>query len=240
MQILHGLAEHAGRYERFAAAANKQGYTVVAHDHRGHGPKCAPHRLGHFADRQGWSKVIADVDVVRTYIRSRFEAVPLVLFGHSMGSYVAQSYVMRHADVVDGLILSGSTWPQRGPVSLARGLAWFLSTLRGPTSRGSLMTKLSFGAFNKRFEPVRTRFDWLSRDENEVDRYIDDPLCGATSSNQLWHDLLGGILEIGQAESLARLTKTLPLLSTLMQGVLAGRQPVRARRTARLCAQIRL
>jgi len=212
VQMLHGLAEHAGRYARFAAAANERNYTVVAHDHRGHGPACAPHRLGHFANRDGWAKVIGDVDTVRTYVRRRYRKLPLILLGHSMGSYIAQSYVMQHEHAVDGLILSGTTLPQRLPVRFGHALAWALSTLRGPTSSGALMNRLSFGSFNERFEPTRTNFDWLSRDALEVDRYVDDPLCGVNASNKLWQDLLGGLLTISRSRDFARVSDALPLL----------------------------
>jgi len=214
VQILHGLAEHSARYDRFAQAATAEGIAVVAHDHRGHGPDYAPDSLGHFADRNGWFRVIADVETVRTTIRSGYRRLPLVLFGHSMGSYIAQCFCMRFPHPADALILSGSTWPNRSEVRVARAIAWLLARLRGPRSAGKLMNRLSFGKFNDRFRPNRTEFDWLSRDPKEVDAYIDDPLCGAISSNRLWVDLLGGLLEISDPKSIARIPADLPVLIT--------------------------
>lgn len=214
IQILHGLAEHSGRYDRFARAANERGYAVVAHDHRGHGPQFAPDALGHFADRDGWTKVLSDVDAVSRSIREEIADKPLILLGHSMGSYIAQSYVMRYPARIKRLILSGSTWPNRAEVRVARLIAWLLAAIRGPASPGTLMDRLSFGKFNDRFQPNRTAFDWLSRDPSEVDRYIDDALCGHLSSNRLWVDLLGGLLEISRTTSIAGVADDLPILIT--------------------------
>lgn len=213
VQILHGLAEHAGRYRRFATALNAKGISVVAHDHRGHGPD-AKASLGHFAKKGGWAAVIGDVDAVRRAIRSHLPDTPHALLGHSMGSYIAQSYVMRHPDWVERLILSGSTFPDQREVKAARAVAWLLSRVFGASSRANLLDRMSFGKFNDRFKPNRTPFDWLSRHEAEVDKYIDDPLCGGVSSNRLWFDLLGGLLEISDPEAIERIPASLPILIT--------------------------
>ena len=211
VQILHGLAEHASRYERFAGALNAAGISVVSHDHRGHGAEAAE-PLGHFADTEGWDALVEDSGVVRDTIDAHLPGVPHVLFGHSMGSYVAQTFVMRYPDKVNRLILSGSTSVNRGEVRAARGVAWVLSKLFGPSSAGNFLNKASFGKFNDEFKPNRTEFDWLSRDDAEVDAYINDPLCGAISSNRLWYDLLGGLLEISTRAAFERVPAGLPIL----------------------------
>ena len=213
VQILHGLSEHAGRYARFAAALNQAGISVVAHNHRGHGPMYAD-RLGHFADRGGWDSVLGDVHHVRKVIAAQFDGVPHVLLGHSMGSYIAQAYAMRHPERMERLILSGSTWPNRSEVKSARALAWLLSAVFRPASAANLLGSASFGKFNKHFKPNRTAFDWLSRDEQEVDRYVEDPLCGAVSSNRLWYDLLGGLLEISEDGAQKKVPADIPILIT--------------------------
>lgn len=214
IQVMHGLAEHADRYDRFARACNARAYAVVAHNHRGHGGQSAPHDLGHFADVEGWSKLIDDVKCVFDETKKQYPAVPYILFGHSMGSYVAQSFVMREAPELDGLILSGSTWPNRTGVRIARWLAWIATAVRGPRVAGTVFDNMSFGQFNKRFAPNRTEFDWLSRDEEEVDRYVADALCGAPASSRLWYDLFGALLEISDAKSLVKVPGSLPLLIT--------------------------
>lgn len=210
--VFHGLAEHAGRYARFARRAVARGHAVVAHDHRGHGAGAT--RLGHFADRDGWNKVLGDAALVRDRVRQRFGDAPLLLFGHSMGSYLAQSFVMRDAGDLSRLVLSGSTWPPRFRVRLGRVAARLEMLHAGRRHRSALLDGMGFGEFNQRFAPARTPFDWLTRDESEVDRYIADPLCGAVSSTALWHDLLGGLLEIGTDEALHKVPAALPILIT--------------------------
>ena len=212
IQVLHGMSEHAGRYQRLADACTAAGYAVVAHDHRGHGEAAEP--LGHFADRDGWDRVIEDALAVNEAARALADRRPLLLFGHSMGSYVAQSQVMRAPGSADALLLSGSTWPKRIEVRVARLVASVGARLRGPRTPARLLDSMSFGAFNKGFAPNRTPFDWLSRDPSEVDRYVADPLCGAPASHAFWRDLLGALLEISDAQGLARVPVGLPILIT--------------------------
>ena len=214
VQILHGLGEHPARYDRFARECRKCGYAVVAHNHRGHGENCAESELGHFADRKGWDHVISDCLVVQQEILRRHPQVPLVLLGHSMGSFVAQDLVMRHPQNVAALILSGSSLPARSQLIPGHWIARLIAWRQGPRGRSSVLNRMGFAAFNKRFEPNRTAFDWLSRDESEVDRYVADPLCGADSCNQLWADLTGAMLQIRKRRSMRKVPEHLPLLIT--------------------------
>jgi alpha-beta hydrolase superfamily lysophospholipase len=209
VQIFHGLGEYAGRYERFADACRGNQLAVVAHDHRGHGKSARP--AGHFADRDGWDKLIADAFRVNRRIKTDFPGVPVVLFGHSMGSYIAQSFVMRHPDSVSMLILSASTLARRTEVQAGHTLANLFSIF-GKRTKTKFLNAMGFDAFNKPFEPARTEFDWLSRDEAVVDQYIADPLCGGLFSNQLWRDLTGGLLEITSAGAVARIPADLPVV----------------------------
>jgi len=203
IHIVHGLAEHATRYERFALQSIKQGYVVVAHNHRGHGEFCLPDGLGHYADKQGWDKVISDMLLVQNDLRDQYPEQRLILMGHSMGSSIAQCFAMRHPDKIEALVLSGSTWPNRKHLRVGKFLATIAVWINGRQAKSDFLNSISFGGFNKRFAPNRTQFDWLSRDPDEVDKYIADPLCGAGSSNQLWRDLLGGMLEISTADAVA-------------------------------------
>ena len=212
VQILHGLAEHSARYERFANAVTVRGLAVIAYDHRGHGAAYAEGTPAHFADRDGWERVVADVGYVNRAIRQAMPATPLVLLGHSMGSYIAQSFAMRAPETIDLLILSGSTAPNRAEVRIARGLAWLIAAFTRAASPARLMNTLSFGKFNDAFKPNRSEFDWLSRDPSEVDKYIADSHCGQLASNRLWFDLLGGLLQISTPDAIGRLPKDLPVL----------------------------
>lgn len=212
IQTVHGLGEHAARYARFAEAAAARGYAVIAHDHRGHGP--GADQLGYIAARNGWQKLIDDTEQVNEFVRSEFESVPITLLGHSMGSYIAQKYVMYHGANIDGLILSASTWPSRSRVISALLIAHVESWRLGPHKPSNLLHRLGFSSFNNPFKPARTELDWLSRDEAEVDAYVADPLCGGPYSCNLWRELARGLLRISTDHELLRVPSDLPILIT--------------------------
>lgn len=201
VNLAHGMAEHAARYARFAAAANARGLAVYAEDHRGHGETARTEdELGHFADERGWALVLDDLHRVTETARREHPDAPLVLFGHSMGSFLAQQYLFTFPDELDAVVLSGTNGPA-GPVADAGALVARAERRRlGRRGRSNLLDQLTFGAYNKAFEPARTRFDWLSRDAQEVDRYVDDPWCGFVATTQFYIDLLSGIRLIGQVE----------------------------------------
>nr|WP_026341689.1 alpha/beta fold hydrolase [Actinomadura atramentaria] len=160
VQIAHGMGEHGARYGRFARTLNGRGYAVYAADHRGHG-RTAKEGPGTLGD-DGWNRLVGDQVRLTELLRARHPGVPVVLVGHSMGSFAAQQYVLDHADLVDGLVLTGTT--------ALDALLAAAEAAGGSDDR--------FAAFNAAFEPARTPFDWLSRDEAEVDAYLADPFCG--------------------------------------------------------------
>ena len=212
IQLFHGLGEHHLRYERFAAAATQRGFSVVAHDHRGHGANCE--ELGYYADSDGWQKLVDDGRLVRQQIDGQFGDRPRVLLGHSMGSYIAQAYAMQHPADQDILILSASTWAGKLRPTLGNWLARFEAWRSDDHARSPLLNDLGFGSFNRPFEPARTPLDWLSRDEQEVDHYIADPLCDGPYTCSLWKDLTAGIRSISSHSALERIPETLPILLT--------------------------
>lgn len=212
MQIFHGLGEHRQRYERFAAFAVAQNVAVVAHDHRGHGPGAK--EPGYFADSDGWQRLSDDGLLVTNAIGERFPAIPIVLLGHSMGSYIAQYFAMQHGDRLGALVLSASTWPDKSKLIPGRVIAKIEAWRLGVHGKSALLDKLGFGDFNRPFEPARTALDWLSRDPAEVDAYVDDPLCGGPYSCGLWLDLMGGLTSIASDKALAQIPSDLPLLIT--------------------------
>ena len=212
IQILHGLGEHADRYDRFARAANLRGYAVVAHNHRGHG--ALAEQRGCFAEKDGFRLLEADAVSVREEIDRRFANQPVILLGHSMGSFLAQYYALHHGARLRGMILSGSGWPSKLELYPGFVLAWLTSKSIGRSKPSPFLDKLGFDSLNKRFEPARTPFDWLSRDEAEVDRYVEDPLCGGPYSSGLWADFLGGLLSVASDRALNRIPGELPILIT--------------------------
>lgn len=211
IHILHGMAEHCLRYQAFAETLAAAGYRVILHNHRGHGGR---QPLGHYADRNqagmgGWELLMDDIRRVQDTV---CHTEPRVLFGHSMGSFIAQGYALRHGETLSALILSGSNLQPRALIQAGKGVATLLRSIQGERHLSALMDKLSFGEFNRKFRPARTGFDWLSRDNEQVDRYIADPYCGHQVSLQLWIDLFNGLLEIGDADQLRRIPAHLPVL----------------------------
>jgi alpha-beta hydrolase superfamily lysophospholipase len=212
IQVVHGLGEHSARYARFAAAAAGRGYAVVAHDQRGHGEHAD--EPGCFAAKGGWRKVVDDVHAVNAAIRTRHPDTPIVLLGHSMGAFVVQAFAMHHGGYLAGLILSACTWFPRlrlAPlIALTRVESWRL----GGSGHSRLLDYFGFSGFNRRFQPARTGYDWLSRDPAEVDAYAADPLCGGPFTCSLWSDFAGGLWTVSQRESIGRVPGDLPILIT--------------------------
>jgi len=150
IQIFHGLGEHSDRYARFATKAVERGFTVCIHDHRGHGSHCDD--LGHFADSGGWQKIVSDSEVVNAFVQGRFPGTPIVVLGHSMGSFIAQTFAMQYGSRLSGLILSASNWPSRLQLVPAKLLARIEALRLGRRGKSALLHKLGFGDFNKPFD----------------------------------------------------------------------------------------
>ncbi len=213
VQIAHGMAEHAKRYEDFALFLNKNGFAVYANDHRGHGKTAGSvENLGYFAEEKGFEKVVEDMRVLTGKIQSEFPGKPVFLLGHSMGSFLSRSYAIEDASKINGLILSGTTGDPGLLGKVGVMLSNLISNIYGDKSPTPLMTKLSFGAYNKQFKPNRTEFDWLSRDEEQVDKYVNDPYCGTVFTAGFYRDMLGGLLYVNQKPAIAKMRKDLPVL----------------------------
>lgn len=212
IQIAHGMAEHALRYAPVAEMFNKAGYAVYAHDHRGHGKTAKDAaELGFFGPAHGWRIVVEDLYRMNQLIAQAHPGTPKILIGHSMGSYMAQTFMIDHSQAVDGVILSATN---DSPGVLGRvglGVAQVEAIRLGKRGRSPLLKKFSFDEFNKAYEPARTPFDWLSRDERQVDLYVKDPLCGFEVTCQLWIDLLTGMFYNEQRINRARVRSDLPI-----------------------------
>ena len=210
VHIAHGLAEHAGRYERLAEALTECGYVVFANDQRGHGRTVVePETIGHFADEDGWARILKDTEQISFSVRMDFPHHPVILLGHSMGSLVAQHLAVR--GLFDAVAMSGANGNVSPLVHVGKWITRFERWRLGRRGKSELLNKLSFDAFNKAFKPNRTSFDWLSRDENEVDKYIAAPMCGFLCSTQLWADMLDAMTEAAKPEFRARVPKQLPV-----------------------------
>jgi alpha-beta hydrolase superfamily lysophospholipase len=211
IQIAHGLCEHAGRYERLATALTAAGYLAYASDHRGHGQSAAQSDRGFFAEADGWRKCLDDLWAVNRRLAADAPGLKIVFFGHSMGSIMGQQFIAEHGGALAGAALSGSNGPPPAILPLGRLLARFERLRLGPRGHSPLLRQIIFGEYNKAFRPARTEFDWLSRDQAEVDKYLADPLCGFPFTTQLAVDLLDAVGPIASQTTIARLPKSLPI-----------------------------
>ena len=210
MQIIHGMAEHSARYARLAEALTSRGFAVYAHDLPGHGARAETR--GHFADRRGWRVAISSIRDVQRLAQREHPGRPLFMLGHSMGSFLLQHFVADSGGSLAGAVFS-ATSGDLGPLRrVGLGLIRLEAALYGRRHPSALGEMLSFKDFNRRFQPARTKFDWLSRDAAEVDRYAADPLCGFRCSTGLWIDLLEAGGKLTLAPRLRRVPKTLPVL----------------------------
>src|SRR5699024_5417350 len=212
VQIAHGMVEHALRYEPFITFLTAHGFIVYANDHRGHGNTISDEiNKGYFAKRNGFEKVVEDTYLLTKIIKEENEKLPLFLFGHSMGSLIFRRYIQQYHHNVSGVILSGTAGNPGFIGKIGLILAKFERFIKGDKKRSPLMDKLIFGNHNKRFEPARTKHDFLTRDEAVVDAYVADPNRGFICTTSFYVDLLEGTLKIHRDTEVAKIPKQLPI-----------------------------
>lgn len=210
--VAHGMAEHGARYERLARSVTDLGIAVYAPDHRGHGLTARTvSELGFFADQGGFDKVVGDLRSLHERIVHEHPGLPVVLLGHSMGSFLTQAYLFEYGNELAGAAMTGSALNVGFLPSLGRQIARIERFRVGPRRTSWLLTRLSFGQFARTVRGRRTDFDWLSRDAAEVDTYIADPLCGFDATTQLWIDLLDSFPRLADPANVARIPPDLPL-----------------------------
>ncbi len=213
VQIAHGMAEHAKRYEEFASYLTKNGYAVYANDHRGHGKTAGSvENLGFFSKENGWKKVVNDLKLLNQHIKKKHNTIPLFVLGHSMGSFLTRQYLMDPKIKLHGALLSGTANHPGVLGKVGLFLTKLLLLFNNPKSPSSLMDSLSFKAYNKAFKPNRTSFDWLSKDEKKVDEYVSDSYCGTIFSVQFYNDLLKGLLYISDIKNIKKTNQNIPIL----------------------------
>lgn len=212
VQIAHGMAEHSARYERFAKHLTDNNFGVYANDHRGHGKTAGEiENLGYFADSDGWDLVVNDMAQLTAVIKNDHPEIPVFLLGHSMGSFLSRDFMFSHPSLVNGVILSATACDPGLLGNVGVVIAKLANIFQGKKALSPMLDKLSFGTFNKAFKPNRTNFDWLSRDNAEVDKYINDPFCGTIFTSGFFSDLLKGIKKINYRANIKIIPKDLPI-----------------------------
>jgi alpha-beta hydrolase superfamily lysophospholipase len=210
VQIAHGAAEHGGRYARFGEFLAANGYVVYADDHRGHGKTAGTLEKAGIVGATGWDGMMESVHELSGIIKKENPGLPLIFFGHSMGSMMGQRYMQLWGDEVLGVVLSGTFGSLGddidGVIAAAEGaVAQF-----GPDEPSELFGSM-FVSFAEPFPPVKTGFEWLSRDEAEVQKYVEDPFCGFPFSNGLVADFFKGGKMMWSSEEEAKIPTDLPI-----------------------------
>ena len=211
LAIQHGIAEHSGRYGRFQQALAERGYASVVHDHRGHGlTEAADSAQGYFAHKDGWEKLRREAMNVALEAKDRTDGAPLVAFGHSMGGLVAFDMVTTDPTPFAGAAIWNIAFMGGIEGAALRALLKAERFRRGSDAPSAFARKLTFDAWNKRFAPNRTGFDWLSRDRAEVDAYVADSHAGHEISIGMWLDVLGAMQRATDDARLAKLPNDMP------------------------------
>lgn len=209
--VIHGVTEYGGRYRRFAEVLCDRGYVVYAPDHRAHGRTAeSPEELGYYAQNDGFQRIIDDLFELSAKIKAENPEKPLIIYGHSMGSMLARLCISQKGGEYAACILTGTMG--RGPYGFGRALAKLLCAFSGGKRRIAFLGNLAFGPFSKPFKPNRTQFDWLSRDEAEVDKYVADPLCGFPLTNAFFRDFFGGMARMYKKSMMSGIPANLPIL----------------------------
>lgn len=218
LQLNHGMVEYIDRYDDFARAAATAGWLVVGMDYLGHGDSVDQvSQLGHtgLTLPGGGNVLLEDMDRLRRRTQERWPDRPYVMFGHSMGSFALRAYLAEHGDGLAGAVICGTATMSAGLIGLAKALLAVLGLVQAPDHRSKVFAAMSLGGYNKPFERAggaRTRFDWLSRDQRQVDQYVADPRCGGVFTLAADRVLMDTIAQANAPGCCRRTPRDLPLL----------------------------
>ena len=213
LQICHGVAEHIARYDAFARYLNGLGIAVVGHDHLGHGLSLPEGGTPvFFGAGNTWNTVVDDIYVLHQRIRLWYPDVPLCIMGHSMGSFLTRTYLIRYPGTVKAAVIMGTGWQPKAVIAGGMAVAKAVGAVVGENGTSDLVTNLAFGAYNQLVAPNRTSCDWLSADEGNVDAYMADPLCGADATVGLFRQMLSGIRFNQKLSNLRQMDPRIPVL----------------------------
>lgn len=219
VHISHGMGEHIGRYKWLINKLNHDGFHVISKDHRGHGkwldnPK---NIQGLFHYKNGWSQVTNDLRELILDTNKKYPNINQYLFAHSMGSWIGLSAILKPLPL-KGLIISGSTKLPKSLIYIQTVLIKIVTILQGKEAASNFLDSITIRSYNNKFKPTRTNSDWISTDDQNVDEYVEDKLCGFLVTNSLWSDMSEGFLEIFNIKNYKYVDKDMPIL--LISGAL--------------------
>ncbi len=212
LQISHGMDEFIDRYDRYARFLNEHGFLVVGNDHLGHGRSVRSDEfLGYFGNPHGNECLIADLHTLREMKQQEYAGVPYFMLGHSMGSFLIRQYMEMHGEGLAGVVVMGTGSQSKGTLTAAKTIAKVIKTFHGWKYRSKFLDGLAAGSYNKKFEPARTDHDWLTKDTDIVDWYLQQPWCTFTFTVNGYYQMFRGIEYIQAPEHIARIPKDLPV-----------------------------
>jgi alpha-beta hydrolase superfamily lysophospholipase len=211
IQIFHGLAEHAGRYKRFAQYLNNNDIIVYADDHRGHGKTNETIEEIGYIGEDGFNKIIDDEHRINMSIKEKYKGIPVIILGHSFGSFVAQEYIIRYGNEIDGVILSGSAAMMGANVLMGKMISKVQRTFLGEHKKSYLIDKLSMGNYNAKIKNLKYEHQWLSTDLEEVKKYEEDPLCGEVLTIGFYYYLFRALSIMYNKNRTINIPKKLPI-----------------------------
>ena len=212
LQFCHGMAEHSKRYISFGEFLALNGIAFCICDHIGHGDSINNEDdLGYFAKKEGWRYLVDDAAKFTKILKEQFKDIPYFIAGHSMGSFVARSYISIYSELADGAIIMG-TGNATPIIASGKYIAALVGKVKGERYRSKLLDNLSFGSYTKRIKDAKTKFDWLSRDEKNVDKYISDLKCGFIFTASGFKDVSSMMNFVSSKKWAGSVKKDLPVL----------------------------
>ncbi len=208
--LSHGMTEHSLRYDRLGQYLQERGISLYCHDQRGHG-KTADGHLGHLHKNIDWNLMVNDLCTIKKKLINEEVTCPVYLMGHSMGSFLVRRTVQLRPNMFAGLILSGTGDGQGAVGKAAVKIADAACMLAGEEKYSKKIQSMMFGSYNKEIKNAKTEYDWLTRDADEVQRYLDDPYCGYTCTNGFYHELLMGVQLANDKAKAASMNKAMPI-----------------------------
>lgn len=218
--LVHGMLEHSRRYDYVASSFVNSGFIVLGYDQRGHGKtaeiaakdrKDGKNTRGILAEKEGFSKVVSDLNTVFKAAKQAFPSLKVILLGHSFGSFVTLSFIERFTPLLDACIVCGTSGPMGALARAGYLYSLLMKRLLGGETCSKLMQNFIFCRYLKRIKEVKTGFEWLSSNQTNIDAYFNDKYCGGVASTSFFVDMLGGVIQVNKTKNISKIDKRLPL-----------------------------
>ncbi len=212
LQMCHGMVEYIDRYDEFARYLAERGYYVVGHDHLGHGKSIlSKEHYGFFHETYGNQYVIGDIHRLRTMTQKKYPELPYFMLGHSMGSFLLRQYLIMKGEGLAGAIIMGTGYQPLAVLMAGQKVCKAIAKVKGWKYRSEFVNNLSFGSFNKKFEPAETPRDWVTSDKEKRAAYVKDPLCGFTFTVSGYFHMFEGMKLLETKGSVEKIPTDLPI-----------------------------